>query len=328
MPLSILNSIRAWRYGFTRGSYFLYELDKHDPRMFINDCVQYLEMDKINELHLHASAHKVIFSRYVEGLGAPCPHIHALIIKGHIHSLDSTEKLGIEWLLELIEEYPLGVVLKPIIGREGFGVSFLKRGRQCYELNGQAATDDDVKTVVKQLDNYLITDFVMQHEYATELYPRTTNTLRLLTLWDYETDRPFLAAAVQRIGTSRSYPVDNFIMGAGGLSAFIEPETGKLSCGVHRPDTGPMQRHARHPETGKLIEGVIVPRWRETVEEILRFSARVPYLPLIGWDVVMTPNYYAIIETNPGCGFYVIQVHKPLLADRRIKRFFEFHGCI
>lgn len=327
VSLSIWNTLRGWRYGFLRWSYFLYELDKNDPRMFVNEYVQRIKMGDINGLHRQACAQKVIFSKYVESLGASCPRIHALIVKGRIYVLDGTEQAGIEWLFKLIEEYPSGVVLKPMLGCEGFGIAFLKRNEQSCELNGRTATYDDVKNIVKQLNDYLITDFITQHEYAAGLYPRTTNTLRLLTLWDYETNWPFLAAAVQRIGNSRSYPVDNFKMGAGGLSALVDSETGKLGCGAYRPDKGPMQRHARHPETGGTIEGICVPRWRETVEDILQFSARLPYLPLIGWDVVITPNAYQIIETNPGSGLFVIQVHLPLLADRRVKRFFEIHNC-
>lgn len=324
--LPVRDTLRAWWYGFSRWSYRLYELDRHDPRRFITDRVQSLAPARINGLHRPACDQKVIFSRYVESLGAPCPRIRAVIVRGRIHVLDGTDPARSDWLRALLVEYPPGIVLKPIAGREGFGVAFLRRNGQGYDLNGRAATEDDVEAVVTQLDNYLIADFIVQHEYAAGLYPRTTNTLRLLTLWDYEADRPFLAAVAQRIGTSRSYPVDNFKMGAGGLSAHVDLGTGELGCGVYRPDAGPMQRHILHPETGSPIKGVRVPRWQETVEDILRFSARMPYLPFIGWDVVMTPNGYQIIETNPGSGFYLIQVHQPLLADVRVKRFFEVHG--
>ena len=327
VSLSMQDTLRAWRYGFMRWSYFLYGLDKNDPRMFISDRVQFLEMDFINGAHQPACAQKVIFSRYVGSLGAPCPRIHAVIVRGHVYIIEGMELAEADLLFKLIEEYPPGIVLKPIVGCEGLGVAFLKRNKEGCELNGRTATDDEVKAVVSQLDNYLVTDFVIQHEYAQSLYPRTTNTLRLLTFWDYDTNQPFLAAAVQRIGTSRSYPVDNFKMGAGGISALVDSDTGRLGYGICRPDEGPMQRYACHPETGNPIEGGYVPRWKETVEDILRFSARMPYLPIIGWDLVMTPEGYQVIETNPGSGLFVIQVHKPLLSDKRVQKFLKFHKC-
>lgn len=328
VSLPIRDSLRSWRYGFTRWSYFLYGLDKHDPRMFVNDYVQYLKMDFISDLHRRPCMHKVIFSRYAQSIGVPCPYIHALIIKGHIYTLDTTKPVETDWLFDLLKKNPSGIVLKPVIGHEGFGVSFLKSTNHGYELNGKIISDNDPKAIVSQLDDYFITDFVVQHQYSAGLYPRTTNTLRLLTLWDYDVGQPFLAAAIQRIGTSRSYPVDNFKMGKGGLSALVDYETGKLGLGVTLSDYGHIERHVCHPETGNQIEGVFVPRWKETIQNILRFCVQIPFLPLIGWDVVITSNGYQVVEINSGCGLYVIQAHIPLLANSRVKRFFEFHNCI
>jgi hypothetical protein len=296
--------------------------------MFVNDYVQYLEMDFINNLHRRACMHKVIFSRYAQSIGVPCPCIHALIVKGNIYALGATNPAGHDWLFNLVKNNPSGIVLKPIIGHSGFGVSFLKSTTHGYELNGKIISNNDLQDIVSQLDDYFITDFVMQHELSAGLFSRTTNTLRLLTLWDYETKEPFLAAAVQRIGTSRSYPVDNFKRGKGGLSALVDSETGKLGCGVSLSDAGDIERHVCHPENGNPIEGVCVPRWKETLQEILKLCAQIPFLPLIGWDVVITSAGYQVVEINSGSGLSVIQVHLPLLADSRVKKFLEFHNCI
>ena len=166
VSLPIRDTFRAWRYGFSRWSYFLYQLNHHDPRLYVNDLVQFLDIDRINGLHRPACNQKVIFSRYIENLGAPCPYIHAVIVGGQIHLLSGDETAEIQWLYQLLEEYPPGIVLKPIIGYEGFGVTFLRRVETDYEINGRRATKDDVRNVVEKLDSYLITDFAVQHEYA------------------------------------------------------------------------------------------------------------------------------------------------------------------
>jgi len=285
-------------------------------------------MRNINGLHSPAGDQKIIFSQYVEHLGASCPRIHAVIVRGQIYLLNGTQKPEIGWLFNLLETCPPGVVLKPIIGSEGFGIAFLKSTANGYELNGMSASKDDIKSVLERLDDYLITDFVVQHEYAAGLYARTTNTIRLLTLWDYDIGRPFLAASVHRIGNARSYPVDNFRTGLGGLSAGIDPESGILESCVYRSDAGPMVSCDYHPETGNPIKGVQVPNWKETVDNILRFSSRMPYLPFLGWDVLMTDDGCRIIETNPGSGLFVIQATRPLLADQRVRRFLETHQCM
>jgi len=54
----------------------------------------------------------------------------------------------------------------------------------------------------------------------------------------------------------------------------------------------------------------------------------MPYLPFLGWDVLMTDDGCRIIETNPGSGLFVIQATRPLLADQRVRRFLETHQCM
>ena len=327
--LPLRDTLRAWVHGFSRSSYALFELDGNDPSLYVTERLQSLALARINGPHRPAASHKVIFSKYLESLGAPSPKIKAVIVKGRVHALDGAGSSGgWPWLRALLAEGAHGVVLKPIVGAEGAGIAFLKKQGPAYQLNGCNATEDEMVAVTEQLDDYLITEFVVQHDYAARLYPPTTNTIRLLTLWDYEADRPFPAAAVHRIGTARSYPVDNFKVGAGGLSARIDLATGTLSPAAYRSDAGVVERHERHPETGMPIEGICIPHWGEAKEQILGFARQLSFLPFIGWDIVITADGYQIIETNGGSGFYVIQVHHPLLAEPLVRRFFEAHGLM
>ena len=48
--LPLRHTLRAWRYGFSQSSYFLYELDRHDPRLFINSRVQFDLVERINRV--------------------------------------------------------------------------------------------------------------------------------------------------------------------------------------------------------------------------------------------------------------------------------------
>ena len=89
-----------------------------------------------------------------------------------------------------------------------------------------------------------------------------------------------------------------------------------------------MEWHDTHPETGAPIRGVRLPCWKETTEDILRLSARLPFIPFLGWDVVLTAEGYQVLELNPGSGFFLFQIHQPPLKDPRIRRFFEAHGIV
>ena len=208
------------------------------------------------------------------------------------------------------------------------GVAFLRKDGSGCQLDARPRTEEETAAYISGLEDFMITEFSVQHEYASRIYPGTTNTLRLLTLWDYNADAPFLAQAVHRIGTSRSFPVDNFRMGAGGLSAWIYLDTGELGPAACKHETGAVEWHDTHPETGAPIRGVRLPCWKETTEDILRLSARLPFIPFLGWDVVLTAEGYQVLELNPGSGFFLFQIHQPPLKDPRIRRFFESRGIV
>jgi hypothetical protein len=323
------DTLRAWSHGFSRWTYSMYGLDRNDLRLYISDRTQFTLLDGINGPHRPAAQQKFIFSKYLDLLGVPSPVVLAVVIRGRILAAgDLSRSLGWPWLRERLEERPHGVVLKPIKGCEGIGVAFLRQSGSGFLLDGQAMAEGEAAAHLSSLDDYMVTEFAVQHEYASRIYPGTTNTLRLLTLWDYEAEAPFLAQAVHRIGTHRSFPVDNFRMGAGGLSAWIDIGTGELGPAACKPETGAVKWHDTHPESGAPIRGVRLPRWQEMTTDILRLSAHLPFIPFIGWDVVLTEEGYQVLEMNPGSGFFLFQVHQPPLQDPRIRRFFEKHRVV
>ncbi len=56
----------------------------------------------------------------------------------------------------------------------------------------------------------IVTPLVREHDYAHRMCPSSSNTLPLLTLRDPTSGEPFVAAALQRFGTSESGWVDNW----------------------------------------------------------------------------------------------------------------------
>jgi len=194
-------------------------------------------------------------------------------------------------------------------------------------VNGAKVVVSQFYKELQRLDNYIITEFVNQAEYSKEIYPYTVNTIRILTMWDYENSIPFIAIAVHRIGTQRSYPVDNWTQG--GMSAHINIETGELGPGVTYPFDGKLRFYSRHPETDSPIQGVRVPNWEKVRETVLKLASNLPFLPYIAWDVVLDENKnIRIIEGNSNTDVNLLQVHKPFLSDARIKKFYSYHGVL
>ena len=215
------------------------------------------------------------------------------------------------------------LVLKPVFGGRGYGIRFCARDADGFLLDGERVTERAFDEQVGGLDGYLVCRFVEQAPYADDLYPDATNTIRLLTMAS-PGKKPFLGMAVHRVGTSGSAPMDN--CSQGGLSAPVDPETGRLGPGrsIDLSDPG---HHGTHPDTGAPIEGVEIPGWRTVRDAVLAMAADLPYLPYLGWDVVVTGDgAFRVLELNNVVGVESLQVHGPLLADERRRAFYESHG--
>jgi hypothetical protein len=196
-----------------------------------------------------------------------------------------------------------------------------------YRVNGEKQTAAEFKSMVRDLDDYLVSEAVEQADYAQGLFPHSVNTLRILTMYDEEADEPYIPIVAHRIGTERSAPVDNF--SSGGLAAEVDRETGELSAAAHYPYSGRLDWHDTHPDTSAQIEGIEVPHWSTVKDRVLDLAAAFSHTPYIGWDIVVTDEgEFTVIEANNCTDMDILQVHRPLLLDQRARRFYERHGVV
>jgi hypothetical protein len=176
-------------------------------------------------------------------------------------------------------------------------------------------------------DSYIVTEFLKQHQYAARIYPKTTNTLRVLTMWDDEESRaPFVAFVIHRFGTARSFPVDNW--GRGSLSAWVDGETGIVGPAAAAPTANSLEWHDSHPETKERIMGVKIPGWETIKARLLGLAGKCASVPYVGWDLVITDDGFSVIEGNNRTDVNLLQIHRPLLVDERVVRFYERQGVI
>jgi hypothetical protein len=192
-------------------------------------------------------------------------------------------------------------------------------------LNREPLGWDELWARVEGLEDYIATTFVSQAAYAAAIAPGSTNTIRLLTIVDAD-GAPAIATAVHRFGTARSWPVDNWTQG--GLSVAIDLVTGRLGRGAVYPRTGELAWETHHPETGAAIEGMVVPGWAEVRAGILALAERLPFLPYVGWDVIVTDGGYTVLEGNHYSDVNLLQVHGPLLREPRVREFYRRQGVL
>jgi len=326
--LSWRNRLRAWRWGYTTKSYVMYDLGRNDPREYVSEFVQKVKTPRFNGTFNALINNKLSFSLLMDRCGAPHPHVFAVIQRGTIHLLEKMDSVPTSTWLQRQLDAERRLVIKPITGFKGRGFIVLSKTESAYLINGVEASFECIERLIATLDDCIISSFVHQAGYAEKLFPETTNTIRLLTYWDRSQNQPFIAAAAHRIGTSRSFPVDNWKSGLGGMSSQIDIESGVMSPALNIAPDGKILRRDSHPETGSQIVGVRVPGWESFKEEVLGLARILKFIPDIAWDCVVTDDGFSILELNGASALFVFQVHSPLLRDPRVKRFYETHDVL
>jgi hypothetical protein len=324
-PLSWTERRRAWARGFMAHSAVLYRLNENDPADYISDFAYARRGYKINGFFNSIVGNKLVLAQILAAHGIPTPKVLAVIVRGRlIDSGGKSASTTVDHLTRLAGE-GAKLVFRPHWSGGGQGVFFLRRSEGGWDINGEAASDNQLTILIASLDRYLVTPYVEQAAYARAIFPDAANTIRVLTLWDEERE-PFVAAAVHRFGSLRSLPVDNWHQGRGGVCAAIDRATGTLGRAAKLDERGRLEWRSSHPETGATIEGVRIPRLAAALAGIVQAARCFPEAPCVGWDALICDDGFAILEANSPPGLAVWQVHTPLLADRRIARFFASYG--
>jgi hypothetical protein len=345
LPMSPRRRLWLWRHGFLSRSGVLYDIDEDDYRQYLSDY-QRLRTLWINGEQRIALDNKLLFHWMMEPFDEHRVATYGLLEGGRFHDVRSLRAAdggapmaragvagngrgtadAVEWITKRLREEGK-LMAKPRRGGGGNNVMRWSLLDGTYRVDGEKTSEAAFTSLVAGLDGHLVSEVVEQADYAADLFPDAVNTLRILTMYDREADEPYVPIAVHRVGTERSAPLDNF--SGGGLAAEVDRETGELSAAVGFPYSGSLDWHGTHPGTGARIEGVTVPEWSAVRERVLDMAAVFSHTPYIGWDVVVTePGEFTVIEANSCCDMDVLQVHRPLLDDPRVRRFYERHDII
>ena len=174
------------------------------------------------------------------------------------------------------------VMLKPVDEAGGKGVEKLKR--KDFE------SVEKMYEYAKNSGKPLAEELVEEHHELKRIYPKSLNTIRMVTvLTEGETH---IMYAIIRIG-SGGMEIDN--ISSGGMYCPIDVETGVI--------TGPgcdynIKTYECHPDTGVKLEGIQIPKWDEVKQLVIDASKVHPELGLLGWDVAISEDKIQLIEAN------------------------------
>lgn len=303
--------------GFTADQYVRYDLKNNDISDYISEFERW-KSRRINGRYNVIMDDKLIFPEFF-GRYVNVPKNLAWIDKGNVYNLIGGQYTASD-LCTLLTKYKQ-LVAKPVYAQgSGRGVHLISWTENGILVNGQKYSSDSLMAALTKLTNYVIVEYVWQHPYSAGLFPKSTNTIRLVSILD--DGQASLINAVHRIGVDASIPVDNGTKGA--LVAEIDMETGLLGRAKTFYET---TSYTQHPETGAPIQDVQIPHWPQVKEKVLAVAHNFPYIPFMAWDIVITRDGFMVIEVNTSSGVNLFQMWR---GERKgpLGQFYRRHGII
>lgn len=142
----------------------------------------------------------------------------------------------------------------------------------------------------------VIEELIVQGAEMAVIHPQSVNTLRIPTAvikGENEAPEVRLFNPTLRVGQHESV-IDNF--SAGGISALIDPETGRIfTDGADKKGN----RFETHPDTGVRFKGFQIPAWEEAVSMVKTAAMMVPGNHYCGWDLAYSEDKgWCMVEAN------------------------------
>lgn len=225
------------------------------------------------------------------------------IIRGRFYSGDykMIDLDKIELLFELQKKY----VFKPTVDTYGGkGVLIGQRSKiidLIYEIMD--------KNNERRHQNYIIQEYIEQHDSLKNLHPQSINTLRIMTLRLNKKIYPI--SSVLRMGINKNI-VDNIT--SGGIFCGIN-KYGKLKDVAYDKN---FNKYEIHPTTKIKFNGYQVPSYNNALELCKRLHNELHYFDLVSWDIaISTQSEPNLIELNLyGQGMNIHQLtNGPLFGD-------------
>jgi hypothetical protein len=341
--LPLRRKLGMWRRGFFAESHMIYDLARNDPDDYLTDYQHLVRCGGINGWSGFYD-HKIILRSFLLAAGFRQANTLALIVDRRILIDPYSGKpkyVGPKELAELLcrSEGPKQFIVKPEDGLCGEDIFLLTCSNgQFLRQRGRSVEPFDMVAFLEEQKNgrtgqrgsaTLIEERLQQGPFWSQLFPDSANTIRVFTMWTPGDPQPFVARAVQRVGTADTVPTDNW--SGGGISVPIDPATGRFGVGRMHPLKGHRseQLFERHPDTGAQITDAMVPGWDQIVATVLRAAGSLPFNRIGGWDVLVDASATPIIlEANGNSDVNLLQVHGGLLADPRIRRFYQAFGVV
>jgi len=304
--------------GFTGNQVVLYNLNKKNKKNYLSEFDWY-KSRRLNDKYSYILNNKLICNDLLKNY-ISIPEVIIIKEKNRFYSYDN-KYYDIKDVLNKIKENK-SIYYKPITAGKGTNVFRIDYKNSKYYIDHKLTSEIIIKKLLINNENYFLSKAVKQASYLNNIYDKTTNTIRLITIRDNETNKVIITNAIQRIGIKESIPVDNGSRGA--LSCDIDLETGKLGIAKSIKTN---KEFKIHPDSKKQIEGIEIPNWSNIKKQMINLMDKLPYLKFVAWDILITNEGICVIEANSSSGVNILQINEGQ-RNKELGKFYRKNGII
>ena len=307
--IPIAAKLKYMLLGFSKQDIAYYGFPKNDYRNYISTAER-LKLEDLNGRFADILGEKVMLER-IWGDYINVPKTYCLIERKYF--LDLSDKTNEFDVVELLKNKHK-LLAKPTRScGGGHGVTSLSYKDGFFFIGSKRYAEKEFNKTLREYEGYLISDWITQHKYSSNVFPDSTNTIRVVTIMNHKTNKSDVLLTMHRWGTKQSSPVDNAC--SGGLFCYIDSKTGV--CGAARNLVTPNIVFNEHPSTKVTINGLIIPNWNNIINKIKHVHNCFPYYEFLAWDIVNAENEEPyVIEINRGMDVHWLQIERPQRNDR------------
>lgn len=297
-----------------------FNFSKFEYTDFISD-LENIKLSYLNYPYGRLLRDKLVFSIYFRKF-CNTPDIYAYINNGQIYSVTNKyPNMDFDLLLKILEQKK--IIIKPRFGSGGQGITKIERKNENeFLLNNHIFSKKELQNWILTQDDVIVVEYIKQSSFSERFFSNSANTIRITTYINPESKEGKILYALMRFGTSKSAPADN--VGAGGIYALIDVETGRLGRAIELMELGKYRYHDFHPESKMPIKNVWIPGWHELKNDFIKLATLLsPYIRFAGWDIILTDESYYLIEGNNGPDLYIQGPDNPLAISIEIKKFLK-----
>ena len=196
--------------------------------------------------------------------------------------------------LSFIDKHPV-FVAKPTYLSCGIGVYKVDSNEHQDKKEMFHSILNSGKEVVKGVNwsessSVVLEELINQVDELAAIHPYSCNGIRISTL--RIKDKVHIIYPWFKIGANKGFVTSAAL---GTYDAGIDPETGVVNTDGFKEDGSSEEIH---PLTNIRFKGYQIPKWDELVALVKKLSYTLPNVHYTGWDMVLTPKGWCIMEAN------------------------------